>query len=65
MMKKKADSLGDEFVEALREQLEVPGAVAEARPPKAAAEPAGSGRRIAIAVAVIAIIAALAWYLAR
>jgi len=65
MMKKKADSLGDEFVEALREQLEEPGAVAEARPPKAAAEPAGSGRRIAIAVAVIAIIAALAWYLAR
>jgi len=65
MMKKKADALGDEFVQALRERLEEPGAAVEAGPPKAAARPAGSGRRIAIAVAVIAIIAALVWYLAR
>ena len=65
MMKKKADALGDEFVLALREQLEEPGAAVEAAPPKAAAKPAAGGRRLAIAVVVIAIIAALAWYLAR
>jgi len=63
MMKKKADALGDEFVQALREQLEEPGAAVEARPSKAAVRRPSTNLQIAVAIAVITVIViALAWY---
>ena len=61
VMKKKADSMGDEFVQGLRTQIEGPpdiGAAAPARPEKYHF----SGRQKIIAVATLAAIAFLVFY---
>ncbi len=64
MMKKKADSMGDEFVEILRTQIEGPPDTGESTPATAESSSSGGTRKL-IAALVAAAIAFAVYYLAK
>ncbi|MGD8383772.1 MAG: SRPBCC domain-containing protein [Lysobacterales bacterium] len=72
MMKKKADTMGDEFIAAVRSEIEGPAAgsgAAEAETDESAAPAADGGRpgglKMAVAAAVAAVILLLVYYFTR
>lgn len=64
MMQKKADSISDEFVQALRAEIEGPGAVAAPPPAAGTTAPAATWRRMALA-ALAAAVVLLVYFIAR
>ena len=65
MMKKKADAMGDEFIQILRTEIEGPKVTTEEAPATTEPPPVATGRKIVVAIIAVTLAYLVFYYLTR